>query len=327
MLSDTKPAGVVKMAADVTKPLYGTIDLNGKKFLVLVDEPAGKASRLFVDSSGAGDLSQPATEWKARPYQDQSGGSHTMYMGSASLALGIGGSSKPAAIGVYRFDPADPGRPELKTSLFFYPDFAYDGQGRLGGKTYHVMVHSFNGDYSGKPSAEPGSGLALLIDVNHNGKFDNRGESFDASKPFNIGGTTYEIANFSAATGTFEFVKSKQTVAEILPPPDMSTGNKILNFTAKTTDGKSLSFPSAYKGKVVLLDFWATWCGPCMGEVPNVVSVYNKLHGQGFEILGVSLDTAETLKNLDPVTKDKGMTWTQIADGHGGTPRSPSNSS
>ena len=48
---------------------------------------------------------------------------------------------------------------------------------------------------------------------------------------------------------------------------------------------------------------------------PNVVSVYNQLHGKGFEILGISLDNAQSLKNIAPVTKDKGMTWDQVADG------------
>ena len=50
------------------------------------------------------------------------------------------------------------------------------------------------------------------------------------------------------------------------------------------------NFEKETKGGVMLVDFWATWCGPCRGEIPNVVATYGKYHGKGFEIIGVSLD-------------------------------------
>jgi cytochrome c biogenesis protein CcmG/thiol:disulfide interchange protein DsbE len=69
--------------------------------------------------------------------------------------------------------------------------------------------------------------------------------------------------------------------------PNAKTAN--LNFTLKDMNGKNVSL-SAYKGKVLLVDFWATWCGPCKVEIPGFVDLYTRYRGQGFEIVGVLVD-------------------------------------
>ncbi|ACB75378.1 TlpA family protein disulfide reductase [Opitutus terrae] len=84
------------------------------------------------------------------------------------------------------------------------------------------------------------------------------------------------------------------------------------DFTEQDLNGAPLSI-SGLKGKVVLVDFWATWCGPCVAELPNVLAAYGKYHDKGFEIVGISLDRSEDA--LKKFIAEKQMTWPQYFDG------------
>lgn len=93
---------------------------------------------------------------------------------------------------------------------------------------------------------------------------------------------------------------------------DLKSKPLEIKFTA--VDGSEVDL-SKMTGKVVLIDFWATWCGPCVAEVPNVVKTYEKLHAKGFEIIGISLDQDKS--KLESFTKEKNMAWAQYFDGKG----------
>ncbi len=309
-MSKDKPADLKKapfVSADAT---YGVLDVVGTKHIVIQD-----GARILVDSNGNGDLTDdPAPEWKPMIYGENK--EFTRYSGKMMVDLPIGGKMTPVSLGIYNFDAKE--RPPLAGMILYFSDYAMSGEIKLGGKTFKAALSdmAITGYQPKSGTDDKGkkipSGINLLIDVNGNGKFDRKGESFDVTAPFNIGGTTYEISNLKGET--FAVGKSSQTVAEILPPPDMGAGKKIIGFNAKTTDGTQISFPSTYKGKLVMLDFWATWCGPCKGEIPGLAKAYEKYHPAGFEILGISLDNEKTAPTMAQFTKDWNMPWQQICD-------------
>jgi len=94
----------------------------------------------------------------------------------------------------------------------------------------------------------------------------------------------------------------------------LAIGTKFPDFNEKDLTGKPLSIAN-YKGKVVLIDFWATWCGPCVKDLPSVLEVYHKYHDKGFEIVGISLDRQQDKAKLENFIKEKNMPWPQFYDG------------
>jgi len=88
-------------------------------------------------------------------------------------------------------------------------------------------------------------------------------------------------------------------------------GKQAIDFTQPDANGNTISL-SSFKGKYVLVDFWASWCAPCRKESPNLVKAYEKYRSKNFEILGVSLDQNKE-KWLKAINDDH-YTWTQVGD-------------
>jgi peroxiredoxin len=88
-------------------------------------------------------------------------------------------------------------------------------------------------------------------------------------------------------------------------------GQPAINFTMNDTIGKPVTL-SSLKGNILLVDFWASWCGPCRAENPNVVKAYAGFHKKGFDVLGVSFDRKK--EKWEKAIKDDKLTWTHVSD-------------
>ncbi len=104
--------------------------------------------------------------------------------------------------------------------------------------------------------------------------------------------------------------------ADIELAKKLGIGQPALDFAQMTPEGKELKL-SDFKGKYLLLDFWASWCGPCRAENPNLVKAYQKFKGAKFEILGVSLDKPGKKDNWMKAIEQDGLTWPQVSDLNG----------
>jgi thiol-disulfide isomerase/thioredoxin len=121
--------------------------------------------------------------------------------------------------------------------------------------------------------------------------------------------TTKPGQQADAIISKIELQMEASKVADALKP-----GAEFPVFDEQDMQGKPLKLES-YRGHVVLVDFWATWCGPCVAEFPNVLAAYQKYHSKGFDIVGISLD--EDRDALNAFIKDKKVTWPQYFDGKG----------
>ncbi len=322
-MTDALPDSLQKLPADLTAPQYQVLTLGPKEHptsvAVVVDAPDGRAPRLFVDANANGDLTDdPALEWTRQESKGQNAGSPTLYNSSATVSVCYGEAAIPLhlAFTLYHYERSEESQVARKDVLLVSVESGYEGEVTLGGKTYPIRLAdtAATGDFRGN-TAGGTSGVLLLIDVNGNGVFDARGESFDIGQPFNIRGMTYEITDVSASGDTLTLRKSQRSVPEIPPPPDLRPGQKAVPFEKKTLDGQTVKFPVSYKGKLVLLYFWASWCGDCAAERPNLKKTYETFHAQGLEVLGISLDEANAAAQLAAFLKANNMPWPEVYDG------------
>ena len=290
---DQEASIVKKIPQDFVEPKYGYLQVADNKYAFVMDGAENGTKRLVVDSNRDGDLTNDGEI----ALEKQPTGS---YNGEAQIDIGDG---KLGKIKMYRFDPEDKRREQLKNTMLYYTDFGFEYLFRLDGKDFSTFV-------SGVLTEE----ARLPIDRDGNGRASSHFEMARIGQPFNFTGTTY-VLTFSK--GSLELREADAKLPMMPLPPDLRLGKKALTFSAKTMEGNEVEFPKSFAGKLVMLDFWATWCGPCIGEIPNMKQAYTDWHDKGFEILGVSFDFEGQEEKVKEFLTNKELPWPQIYEGKG----------
>jgi len=249
-------------------PMYATLTLADSSYALVIDRNGGDG-KLYVDTNGDNELAP--VDWVQQLWDGE-------YLASASFQLPAGDGIRPYPL-FLEWSPSTP------TAIIYFRDNYMSGQIELGAVTYKIAVIDENSDGVFDDLDHD----QLLIDIDQDGELLTSSDSHERywlDAPFNIDGTVYAATRVSSDGSEIVIEKSDAWVNTKVP---LTIGFTAPDFSVVDADGNDLSL-SSLRGKIVVLDFWASWCAPCREELPHVEQVAKDYADSGVVVTGINLD-------------------------------------
>ncbi len=289
-LSTQKPGGIRKEPVYASAPKYGTFKLgNGPRstYVFALDEPEGGTYKIYIDRNQNGDLTDDGDgAWNKR--SDTNG--RVMYgVLNVPLRASYGAGEKESSsaeytLGFYRF--------VNHANVFCYRRSARTGTLALGGKTHRMILAENDADALFSKTVTEAKDLSktrplwLLVDLTDDGTYASK--PIDIRGPFSLEDKVYE-AKVSSDGASFTLQPTDKPILvapKVERKPLLTAGTMAPDFTFPKWGGGDVKL-SDYRGKVVILDFWATWCGPCQKSMPHIQKVTQALQGKAVVVLAL----------------------------------------
>ena len=285
------------------KPLYGELhlgDADQNRILVAIDEPEKGEPKIYVDVDGDGNLATA----KPGNWDRTSGGS--LFASNVVIDVPYRSGKIPYSFNFYRM------KARVPDALFYYRNSGREGDAVLDGHRYHVRVLDENAD--GRfDDMENGS---LVIDLNQDGKLEkamDSAEYYRLNEPFNVQAKVWQVVSLSPNGLQMTL---KPSTAKVPMKTYLSAGYPAPEFIGKGLDNATIDVRSvATRNKYILLDFWASWCGPCRAEFPTMRRVEARYKKHGLAIIGINLDIDRS-RAID-IAHQAGLGYPQVFDGRG----------
>ncbi|MSU25175.1 MAG: TlpA family protein disulfide reductase [Opitutus sp.] len=333
-LAKERPAAVKQEPKYNGTPEYGQIKLgNGPKSVTLVvfDRPNPpidwNLSRIYVDVNQNGDLTDDGDgKWPSVQARGDAARLGTLF---PLLHASWGTPEKETASADYSVMLVSVGLPNKGQIVSYRRSTGRTGTLPVAGRDVRVVLIENDNDALFNKTLDDDNRLTgpgrverplwLLADLDGDGIF-GKTETFDARKPFVLGGATYEArAPMDGSKLTLvPTTRVAQRAGVPVPRPfvGLAPGTVAPDFTALLADGTSMKL-SELRGKIVVLDFWATWCGPCVRSMPTLDQLYTKLKDQGLTVLGLCVSDDRTAFDQWMVTPKVKTSYPKVFDPNG----------